>query len=155
MFGTYANTENRYPLSFGVDLNENAWFFSHFGEVGKAIRFGVADTNKHKIKYVFGEGVYFDGVLEEITTSQALTSSNSGRNIALFARIRGDELNGYSKMRLYNCKFYEENDVLVRDFIPCKRKVDGVVGLYDNVNQVFYKNAATSGDDFIAGPEVE
>lgn len=45
----------------------------------------------------------------------------------------------YSKARVYSLKMYI-NDVLVRDFIPCYRKSDGEVGLFDLVTQVFYKN---------------
>lgn len=44
--------------------------------------------------------------------------------------------------KLYTCKIYD-NDTLVRNFIPCYRKTDNVVGLYDLVNGVFYTNAGT------------
>lgn len=54
-------------------------------------------------------------------------------------------------MKLYLFKIYD-NDVLVRDFIPCKNP-SGVIGLYDSVNSVFYANAGTGS--FTAGPEVE
>lgn len=54
-------------------------------------------------------------------------------------------------MKLYLFKIYD-NDVLVRDFIPCKNS-SGVIGLYDLVNNQFYQNAGTGS--FTAGPEVE
>ena len=53
-------------------------------------------------------------------------------------------------MKLYSCKVYD-NGTLVRDFIPCKN-ASGTLGLWDNVNSVFYANAGTGV--FIAGPEV-
>lgn len=37
---------------------------------------------------------------------------------------------------------WDDNE-LVRDFIPCYRKSDGVIGLYDLVNDVFYTNLGT------------
>ena len=43
--------------------------------------------------------------------------------------------------RLYSCQIYD-NEVLVRDFIPCKH-LNGTVGLYDKVNDVFYTNAGS------------
>ena len=52
--------------------------------------------------------------------------------------------------KLYGCQIYED-DVLVRDFIPCKTTA-GIVGLWDDVNSVFYGNAGTG--TFTAGPEV-
>ena len=54
---------------------------------------------------------------------------------------RQEENLGYlpSKMKLYSCKIYD-NDVLVRSFVPCYRKLDYVAGLYDLVNGFFYEN---------------
>lgn len=50
----------------------------------------------------------------------------------------------YSSFKLYGCKFYEDN-VLVRDFIPCYRKSDTneEIGLYDKVEKKFYTNQGT------------
>ena len=48
----------------------------------------------------------------------------------------------YFTGKLYSCKLYN-NGVLVRNYIPCYRKIDRVVGLYDTVNDVFYVNAGT------------
>ena len=42
----------------------------------------------------------------------------------------------------------------VRDFVPARQNSDNKVGLYDRVNGVFYPNAATSGNDFTAGPDI-
>lgn len=53
-------------------------------------------------------------------------------------------------MKLYFFKIYN-NDVLVRDFIPCKNP-SGAIGLYDSVNNQFYQNAGSG--TFIAGPEI-
>ena len=54
-----------------------------------------------------------------------------------------------SSMRLYAFKMYD-NNVLVRDFIPCINDTTGKVGLYDLVEGKFYGNKA-SGDDFTYG----
>lgn len=147
VFGTARNTGNQYSLVYGYSLTDKAWLFGRFGSSGSSIRFGTPDTNRHNIKYVFGKGLYFDGVLENSTVTQASTSTSSGKNIGLFARIRGTTPNSYANMRMYNCKFYEAEDVLVRYFIPCYRKSDNVVGLYDLVNHVFYTNNGTGTFD--------
>ena len=52
--------------------------------------------------------------------------------------------------RIYSCKIYS-GLTLIRQFVPCKNS-SGEVGLYDEVNDVFYGNAGTGV--FIAGPEV-
>ena len=51
---------------------------------------------------------------------------------------------------LYSCQIYD-NGTLIRDFIPCKN-ASGVVGMWDDVNSVFYQNAGTG--TFTAGPTV-
>lgn len=50
--------------------------------------------------------------------------------------------------KVYSCQIYD-NGTLVRDYIPVQR-LDGTVGLLDQVNNVFYPDAA--GGNFIAGP---
>lgn len=54
--------------------------------------------------------------------------------------------------KIYSCKIYD-NGTLVRDYIPCYRKSDRVIGLYDTVNDVFYVNAGTG--EFKRGPIVD
>lgn len=49
--------------------------------------------------------------------------------------------------KIYSCQIYD-NGTLVRDFIPCQ-KPDGAIGLWDDVNSVFYGNAGAGS--FIAG----
>ena len=58
-------------------------------------------------------------------------------NIKLFY-----ENNRANCSKLFYCKMYE-NDILIRDFIPCYRNSDNEVGLYDLVNNVFYTNQGT------------
>ena len=53
--------------------------------------------------------------------------------------------------RWYSTKIYNENNTLVRDFIPAK-DAGGVVGMYDLVGGRFYENAGTG--EFIAGDPV-
>lgn len=57
-----------------------------------------------------------------------------------------------SSIKMYYFKIYD-NDVIVRNFIPCYRKSDSKPGMYDLVNNVFYTNSAT-GADFTTGPAV-
>ena len=52
--------------------------------------------------------------------------------------------------KIYNCKIWD-NGELVREFIPCKRNGDSILGMYDTVNNVFYTNAGSG--TFTAGQE--
>ena len=57
-------------------------------------------------------------------------------------------LNGYMQNitqflgRIYFCKIYE-NDVLQRNYVPCVRKEDAAVGMYDLVGSKFYPGNGT------------
>lgn len=82
--------------------------------------------------------------------------SYTGTNITnLDTYIFANNLNGTpespSSLRVYNLKIYD-NNILVRNFVPCYRKADNVAGLYDLVNGVFYTNAGSSS--FIIGGNV-
>lgn len=48
----------------------------------------------------------------------------------------------FAYMKLYSCQIYN-NDVLIRSFIPCQKKSDSALGLYDTVSQNFYVNGGT------------
>jgi hypothetical protein len=56
-----------------------------------------------------------------------------------------------SAVRLYECKFLE-NTQIIRDFIPARRIVDNILGLYDIINNQFYTNAGSG--NFIAGSTI-
>lgn len=89
-------------------------------------------------------------------TALTLTPSIVGSincHLPLFAfRRNNGSCSGFISMRLYSCKIWKaiayEGTPLVRDFIPCKN-ASGEVGLWDDVNSVFYGNAGTG--TFIAG----
>lgn len=53
--------------------------------------------------------------------------------------------------KLYYCKVTKNNEI-IREFIPCYRKEDEEIGLYDLVNNQFYSNSGTG--QFTKGPNV-
>ena len=54
-------------------------------------------------------------------------------------------------MDLYSLKMYDDN-VLIGNFIPCYRKSDNVIGLYDMVTNTFHTNSGSG--NFTIGPLV-
>lgn len=55
-----------------------------------------------------------------------------------------------AKGKLYSASLYDANNVILGDFIPCYRKADTAIGLYDTVNQRFCQQ--TGGIE--KGPDV-
>lgn len=86
----------------------------------------------------FGKSVYIDGVLQHTFDNATFTSQYA---LYLFAFNTSGTASG-GKNRIYSCQIFD-NGTLVRDFIPCYRKSDSVIGMYDIVNDVFYTNSGT------------
>ena len=109
---------------------------------------------RDKMRIVFAnqtETLYVNGakVFSNSWASETITNVKLG----LFALgITGNKWS--SVYAAVSAKFYgctiKKDGVLVRDFIPCKSS-DGTIGLWDDVNSVFYGNAGTGV--FAAGPE--
>ena len=57
--------------------------------------------------------------------------------------------NIHQGMKVHSLKLWDE-DILIRDFVPCYRKADNAIGLYDKVNNRFYTNLGNN--EFIKGP---
>ena len=102
----------------------------------------TADTNKHTfIVDSLNNSVSIDNYNATITSTR---TNNSVTTILLFVHRYNNVVDENSKsyLKMYSTKIYD-NDVLVRNFIPCYRNSDNVVGLYDIVNNVFYTNQGT------------
>lgn len=59
----------------------------------------------------------------------------------LFASHRASSGHGY--VTFYGHVYIYDNDVLVREFVPCYRVSDDVAGMFDIVNNVFYTNGGS------------
>ena len=100
--------------------------------------FGNSDTNIHILKRI-KEKVYLDGDLK-ITTQQS--SFTTPGNAYIFSCNQNDTPYLTSNIKLWYLKIWE-NDLLVRNFIPAKRKSDNVIGMYDMVSRQFFTNSGT------------
>ena len=132
------------------NLNKNAFF------TGKASASGFSyasvynnsaiatekteDFYANRRKYKLDKNIsYIDDNVVATFTNETFVSSY---NDYIFALNSMNTAILFSKMKLYGCKIYN-NNILVRNFIPCYRKSDNVIGLYDLVNNVFYTNQGT------------
>ena len=103
-------------------------------------------SGRHKVS--LNKGVFS---LDGVTLSTMSGTFTTPVNMALFALNRNGSLAEYGTLKLHSMQIYD-NGTLVRDFIPCQN-ASGAVGLWDAVNEEFYRNAGTG--EFIAGPEVQ
>ena len=104
------------------------------------------DTNRH---YMFVDAYNGEvGYDDDIRTGKEYTSVSSGLgtgNINLFAIRSYDQYaRNYIKMRLYGCTITDmSTNTKLREFVPCYRMSDDVVGLYDLVSGTFFTNQGT------------
>lgn len=74
------------------------------------------------------------------------------RPITLFLlNSNGSYTQGGSGCRIYVMRFYD-GDNLIREYVPCYRKADGEIGMYELITGTFLANAGTG--EFTAGGDV-
>ena len=87
------------------------------------------------------ETLIVNGELYESTGGQAYATPFTDLPLYLFrVNTTNEAWFENASMKLYYAKFYDDKNVLVRNFTPCKNS-SGEVGLYDYVTQAFYGNA--------------
>ncbi len=143
---------NSYQAMFGIWINSNTKEIAlNYADIDTAGLTGTNGNGRHVYSNTENK-FYLDNTLKTLPTS----SFTSTLNLYVFAL---NELNdGSTKIETRNCtaKLYElkiyDNSILIRDFVPCYRKSDNEIGLYDLANNVFYMNQGTGV--FIMGTEV-
>ena len=88
------------------------------------------------------DAILVDGVSKKTIGATSLTPNDS-RHIFLFARCsQNNTVERVSDTQMQWFKIYK-NGTLVCDLVPCYRKSDNVVGMYDLVQRVFRTNIGT------------
>lgn len=116
---------------------------------------------KYQGTHAIGEKVtasFHNGILDvnSIQTQVGTVSCLCPSPLCLFASNIRDEdgttVYSYSSAKIYEFKISEQGK-FIRHMIPCYRKSDSVIGMYDLVNDKFYTNQGTG--NFIIGPEIK
>ena len=147
--GTYS-----YFAGFGTNTSSRVYFLRVKYENGTALEGytfdGTATASNdtvtlntvYEYKSIMESGnqkIYRDGVLLK---EGASTGSNVYGTIWLFGANYNGSINGNTNCKLYSCKFTFDGNV-VGDYVPCYRKSDGEVGLFDLVTRKFFGNSGT------------
>lgn len=98
-------------------------------------------TNKHLYKMQLSNATFYvDNTLR--ATSNSITQVFHTLYLFRINSSDSSRYQGWTKGKIYSCKIYN-GSTLVRDYIPCRRYKDKVLGLYDVTNKVFYTNNGT------------
>lgn len=98
---------------------------------------------------VIGSNVSVSTYVVGADSVEATYTSSTTSNIYLTA---WSDVYWACTFRYKNIKIYNGN-TLLRNYIPCYRVSDGIAGLYDLVNNVFY--ASDGSSNYLKGPETE
>ena len=144
-FYTAANRQaigkNANPYFF-YGINTNGVFYAGCGSNYAASSVSV-DTSPHVFKIdSAAKVVSLDGT-QIIDLSSSNYNGTSDANIYL-GNIMGSGTNYTVEARIYDAKIWSAG-VLIRDYVPCYRIADGVIGVYDLVNDTFTAGQTTSG----------
>lgn len=78
------------------------------------------------------------------TWSYSCWSDLTTWSIPLFCRYGNSQYEYFATdLIMYSFKIYSSTDTLERDLVPCYRKADSVIWMYDVVNDIFYTNSWT------------
>lgn len=77
------------------------------------------------------------------TWSYSWTVAQSTRPMTIFALNENWKINWKTSIRLYSFKIYSDSTTLARDFVPCYRKLDWEIWMYDLVTDTFFTNQGT------------
>ena len=137
LFG--AESSNTFSITFYSRSATTAEFF--IGSTYDVVSYNITTGTRYKLDCHANNGA-FTANLNEAAKSETY-SGNLVKTINLFLFTNnGQQSTQLISARLYSCQIYD-NEILIRDFVPCYRKADGAVGLYDLVNNVFYTNAGS------------
>ena len=131
---------------FGARASLNAASFTFFSLTATTGRSDYG-TSKQSMSFTNTVGRYTVDQNKNVCTANGVTATGTANtfqltnNLYLLALNQADEAAQKASGKLYSAQVYD-NGTLVRDFIPCKN-ASGAIGLWDNVNSVFYANAGT------------
>lgn len=111
-------------------------------------RYGVRiDNFDSRLPHIYdvSNNLIIDDMLISSTAQSAEMSTSGGTTISIFAHhgTNGYIREAFGKSKIYFVKIYK-GSVLVRDYIPCKRKSDAVCGLYDLVTSNFFVSSGNN-----------
>lgn len=144
--GAIYKEDNKYTRHhFQTTPNNNVGYVAYY--VGENnTKYEIKTTSEMLIPHLYNLDVFNKKLQLDSNTPIPITRTNfdTDLNYWLFWRNRNEDLVSTDKgsFRIYYCKMFVEGE-LVRNFIPCYRKSDNEIGLYDKVNEEFYSNEGT------------
>ena len=135
IFGARNNNSNQFWIFTDKTTDTETWTARWYGT---GYNLAASFTDRHLIILESSKFTIDDN---SVTISSTSTFTSS---YYLYIGNVNNAGNGQypSKVKIYSCKIYN-NGTLVRDLVPCSEESSGHIGLYDNINDIFYRPFGT------------
>lgn len=147
---TFAYTRFTNDDCFGVGSYGGGWGLHTHGSGSIGYTFGydigvhyANDNSKHSFGLIGNQVIYDDKVVSTFTRKKI----DNTYPLKIFCPHTGQPGN-YQHQRVYGLKLWDEN-ILVHNFIPVRRRSDGKIGMLDKIDGQFY--TSPNGVEFIGG----
>ena len=130
---------------------------AHFNGVGMSY-YGTINNNFSYIQYppndttvgkVMNQRAVYNsnGYIEDLDTGEKknfnIQDYSVSNNLFLLGQNYNGNYRGNGLKQITYFKYADKNGTMLRDMIPCYRKSDNVIGMFDLVSQTFFTNAGT------------
>lgn len=144
LFWVTDNSQWRYGIDFWQGLKVINWWSGWTSTISE-------DTNRHTVT-INKSTATVDGT--DYTTGYVDRTVSGGIWVFCYNEYtQSSPYNYKASAKLYKLDIYDENWVHIYDLVPCYRKSDNVIWMYDLVNNQFYTNSWTGtfskGNDVI------
>lgn len=149
IFGNYSGEAyNCTRLIFSTSSTNFLSYINTKANGGGVFNSNITLGNTHIVEMVQGN-TSFDGT----SATKAITKGTDNSNeISIFSSNISSAAPTSYQTNIYYFKIYDDN-VLIRDYVPCYRKSDNAIGLYDLVNNTFVSTYNNYGS-FVYGEEI-
>ena len=155
---TFGATENsgkvRYLLTSPYSTNSRICFYSSLSNAFVELALDMVVGEYNEITMFSGGGIFYvENKANNGRNQHTCAEKTMTNNLYLFGQnYNGSVRTGSGTRRIKYFRYYDKNDELICDLVPCYRKSDGVMGMYDMARSIFLTKAG--GGEWTKGADV-
>ena len=135
---------------FCLAIANNNKFVSGYGNNGGTTDYTLTYGERYNFTLIGGVSNYYHNGELVFTIARLASTFTCPVSLTIFAFNVNGVIYPIKFARIGAVRIYD-GSTIVRDFRPAVRIADGVAGMHDVVNDVFYTNANPAGDNFLYG----
>jgi hypothetical protein len=141
-----AESSGKYRCMISAPHDGGAYMYGYgsTGSTYQPVRAKGTKNAVNEIEYAIKSGKISMSVKPSGSSySNTTVSYTMSSNLYLFAQNYNGSARWGGQRRISYFQYYDKTDTLICDLVPCYRKSDGVIGLYDVVRKLFLTNVGS------------